>query len=32
VGIPDCVRAAGETAERVVALLTGAALDKETAG
>jgi oxygen-dependent protoporphyrinogen oxidase len=31
VGIPDCVRAAGETAERVVALLTGAALDKETA-
>ena len=32
VGIPDCVRAAGETAEQVVSHLAGAALDKETAG
>jgi len=32
VGIPDCVRAAGETAERVVSHLAGVALDKETAG
>ena len=31
VGIPDCVRAAGETAERVVAHLGLATLDKETA-
>ena len=32
VGIPDCVRAAGETAEQVVSHLAGAALDKETSG
>jgi oxygen-dependent protoporphyrinogen oxidase len=31
VGIPDCVRAAGETAERVVVHLGLATLDKETA-
>jgi protoporphyrinogen/coproporphyrinogen III oxidase len=30
-GIPDCVRAAGETAERVLAHLERSALDKETA-
>ena len=32
VGIPDCVYAAGETAERVVSYLAGATFDKETAG
>jgi oxygen-dependent protoporphyrinogen oxidase len=32
VGIPDCVRAAGETAEMVVSHLAGAARDKETTG
>ena len=32
VGIPDCVHAAGQTADQVVSHLTGAALDKETAG
>jgi oxygen-dependent protoporphyrinogen oxidase len=31
VGIPDCVRAAGETADHVVAYLEQTALDKETA-
>jgi protoporphyrinogen/coproporphyrinogen III oxidase len=30
VGIPDCVRGAGETAEAVVSHLSGASLSKET--